>query len=132
MKCNSCANREICIHFATIQRFIFDDKHGLGSLNPDIVVEIIVKECPYYKKQKQPKKEEELTTIMVGATREKLLKVLNVIVQLEKENGYAPKEEVIQQLQKIGIKPEEADKLIQTLLREGTIYVPKDGYLKKT
>jgi DNA replicative helicase MCM subunit Mcm2 (Cdc46/Mcm family) len=131
MKCNNCANREICIHFATIQRFTLDDKHGLGSLSPDIVVEIVVKECPYYKRQKQPKKEE-LTTIMVGATREKLLKVLNVIVQLEKENGYAPKEEVMQQLQKTGIKPEEADKLIQTLLREGTIYVPKDGYLKKT
>jgi replicative DNA helicase Mcm len=69
---------------------------------------------------------------MAGTAREKLRKVLNVIVQLEKEEGYASKEEVIQQLQKIGIKPEEADKLIQTLLREGIIYEPKEGYYKKT
>jgi hypothetical protein len=30
MKCNGCANREICVHYATIQSFMLDDKHGLS------------------------------------------------------------------------------------------------------
>jgi hypothetical protein len=32
---------------------MYDKKYGLGSLNPAIVVELAVKKCPYYKKQKR-------------------------------------------------------------------------------
>jgi hypothetical protein len=129
MKCNSCANQEICVHYATIQRFLFDDKHGLGTLNPNIIVELVVKECPYYKRQRQPKKKQ---AGIILSPREKLQAVLDVIQHLEKEQGLAPKGEVIQQLLQRRIKPEEADELIRYLEREGTIYEPKNGYLKKT
>jgi hypothetical protein len=128
MKCDSCANQKICVHYTTIQYFLFDTKHGLGSLNPAIMVELVVKECPYYKKQRQPKKKE----AEILSAREKLQAVLDVILHLEKEQGLAPKGEVIQHLLERRIKPEEAEKLIHYLEREGTIYEPKDGYLKKT
>jgi DNA replicative helicase MCM subunit Mcm2 (Cdc46/Mcm family) len=108
---------------------MFDAKHGLASLNHDIIVELVVKKCPYYKRSKK----KELTIITGTGTRiEKLSVVLDVILQLEKEQGLAPKGEVMQRLQTKGIKPEQADELIRYLLREGIIYEAKDGYLKKT
>jgi DNA replicative helicase MCM subunit Mcm2 (Cdc46/Mcm family) len=108
---------------------MFDAKHGLASLNHDIIVELVVKKCPYYKRSKK----KELRIIRgTSTTREKVSAVLEAILQLEKEQGLAPKGEVMQRLQTKGIKSEQADELIRYLLREGTIYEAKDGYLKKT
>jgi hypothetical protein len=124
MKCDSCANQEICVHYTTIQYFLFDTKHGLGSLNPAIMVELVVKECPYYKKQKK-KPEKPLIHL-----RDKLQFVLDLMSELEKEHGLVAKEELLQHLQKRRILPEEANRLIGQLLREGTIYEAREGYLK--
>jgi hypothetical protein len=126
MKCDSCANQEICIHYATIQSFMSDTKYGLASLNPAIIVELVVKECPYYKKQKK-KPEKPLTRL-----QDKLQFILEQISELEKEHPLVSKEELLQHLQKKRIPPEEGNRLISLLLREGAIYEPKDGYLKKT
>jgi hypothetical protein len=129
MKCDSCANREICIHYITIQNFLIDAKHGLGTLSPAIIVELVVKECPYYKKAKNKPGEPGKPLLSL---RDKLRFVLDLVLELEKEHGLVAKEELLQHLQKRRIPTEEALKLIAQLEREGAIYEPKDGYLKKT
>jgi hypothetical protein len=64
--------------------------------------------------------------------RDKLRTVLETLQELEQKQTYVPKVELIQKLVEKKITPEEANRLIELLKREGTIYEPKDGYLKKT
>jgi len=65
--------------------------------------------------------------------RDKLQVVLGVIIDLEKETGMAKKSTVIEILEEdyeIGFA--EAERLIGQLVKEGTVYTPREGYLKKT
>jgi hypothetical protein len=64
--------------------------------------------------------------------RDNLRTVIDTLQELEGKEIYVPKAELITKLGERGMLPEEALKLIAKLQREGTIYEPKDGCLKKT
>jgi replicative DNA helicase Mcm len=78
----------------------------------------------------------DIDIIMTGkpkSLRDKLQTVLSTIMEMEKETGMVEKVAILDELEaKYKISPVEADRLIGQLLREGTIYSPRDGYLKKT
>jgi hypothetical protein len=64
--------------------------------------------------------------------RDKMQIFLNALLELQREQTAVPKDELISKLGEKGMPPEEVNRLIELLKRDGTIYVPKDGYLKKT
>ena len=52
---------------------------------------------------------------------------------MERETGMVKKSELLEKLETdFEIQSLEAERLIGQLLREGTIYAPKEDYLKKT
>jgi len=52
---------------------------------------------------------------------------------MEKETGTVNKSELLEKLEaEYDIVRGEAERLIGQLVKEGTIYSPKEGYLKKT
>jgi replicative DNA helicase Mcm len=77
----------------------------------------------------------DIDLIMTGkpkSLRDKLQVVLSAIVEMEKETGMVQKLKLLQRLEReYEIAGSEAEKLIGQLQREGTIYSPKEGYLKK-
>ncbi|MEM3010354.1 MAG: minichromosome maintenance protein MCM [Candidatus Bathyarchaeia archaeon] len=78
----------------------------------------------------------DIDSIMTGkpkSLRDKLQLILNMIMELERETGMVERKALIEQLQtKHDIYPQEAERLINQLIKEGTIYSPREGYLKKT
>jgi replicative DNA helicase Mcm len=78
----------------------------------------------------------DIDIIMTGkpkSLRDKLQTVLSTIMEMEKETGMVEKVALLDELEaKYKISPVEADRLMGQLLREGTIYSPREGYLKKT
>jgi len=78
----------------------------------------------------------DIDIIMTGkpkSLRDKLQAVIGVIVTLSKQTGMAEEEAVYKTLEEeYGISRSEAANLIQQLRKDGTIYAPKDGFLKKT
>jgi DNA replicative helicase MCM subunit Mcm2 (Cdc46/Mcm family) len=126
MKCDNCANQEICVHYKRIQDFLLDKKYGLGSLSPDIV-ELVVTKCQYYRRQKGPKKEKHGIMNLQGKQL-----ALHIISEIGKKEKLVPKNEVIKRLQEKGMSLQEAEKLITRLIVEGVIFEPKEGYLMKT
>jgi replicative DNA helicase Mcm len=78
----------------------------------------------------------DIDLIMTGkpkSLRDKLGVVLGAIVTLEKETGMVEKKVLLEKLEtEYDIMGAEAERLIGQLLREGTIYSPREGYLKKT
>jgi replicative DNA helicase Mcm len=78
----------------------------------------------------------DIDSIMTGkpkSLRDKLQAVLATIVEMEKETGIVERKALIEQLQtKHDIYPQEAERLLNQLIKEGTIYSPREGYLKKT
>ena len=78
----------------------------------------------------------DIDILMTGkpkSTRDKLSVVIKVIIELSKDTGTIEQEIVLEELEKTyGIKKPDTEKLIQQLLRDGTLFQPKDGYLKKT
>lgn len=78
----------------------------------------------------------DIDLIMTGkpkTLRDKLQDVLSTIVEIEREDGIVALEKLCDQLRTVhGIERIEADKLITQLTRDGTIYSPKAGYVKKT
>lgn len=64
---------------------------------------------------------------------EKLKITLQLITSIEKETGMTSREKLLGRLQaQYNILPGEADKLVYKLLREGALFSPREGYLKKT
>lgn len=58
---------------------------------------------------------------------------LLVLIEMEKETGIVIKTELIHELTKRYKTPkEETERMVEQLLREGVIYEPRDGCLKKT
>ena len=52
---------------------------------------------------------------------------------MEKETGMVDKERLLERLQaEYDILSGEAERLIGQLLKEGTLFAPRDGYIKKT
>jgi replicative DNA helicase Mcm len=78
----------------------------------------------------------DIDILMTGkpkSTRDKLSVVIKVIIELSKDTGQIEEKFVCEELEKTyGIPKSDAEKLIQQLLREGTIYNPREGFLKKT
>ncbi len=78
----------------------------------------------------------DIDTIMTGkpkGVRDKLHAIISVILNLEKEFGAAKEEDVYDTLKKeYDIERAEATALLNQLKRDGTLYAPRDGYVKKT
>jgi replicative DNA helicase Mcm len=78
----------------------------------------------------------DIDIIMTGrpkSMRDKLQVVLSALIELEKETGMVERTTLLNELEeKHKVPRSEAEHLIGQLLREGTIYEPREGYLKKT
>ena len=65
--------------------------------------------------------------------RDKLGSIINLVMDMSKDAGIVEKDAVVTEAgNKYSINASDAYKLIETLLREGTIYEHKQGWLKKT
>jgi replicative DNA helicase Mcm len=78
----------------------------------------------------------DIDLIMTGkpkSLRDKLQTLLSVLTEMEKEIGMVEKVALINRLEtEYKIPRNEVERLIAQLQREGTIYEPREGYLKKT
>jgi len=79
---------------------------------------------------------QDIDIIMTGrpkSVRDRLQIILGKIIELEKETGMVEKAVLLQKLEaEHEINAMEAERLIGQLIKEGTIYSPREGYLKKT
>jgi replicative DNA helicase Mcm len=65
--------------------------------------------------------------------RDRLQIILSTIVEMEKETGMVEKAALLDKLTKErDVTQQEAERLLQQLEKDGTIYRPREGYLKKT
>ncbi len=80
--------------------------------------------------------EYDIDIIMTGkpkTLRDKLLEVLSSIGELEMDVGMAKQDDLLDHLEtEHNIDRNEAERLVSQLQREGTIYSPKPGFLKRT
>ncbi len=78
----------------------------------------------------------DIDIIMTGkpkSLQDKLRLVLNVLVDMERDTGVVKRSELIEKLTtEYDLTRTEVERLIGQLIREGTIYEPRNGYLKKT
>lgn len=78
----------------------------------------------------------DIDIIMTGKSksmRDKLQVILSTLAEMERETGMVEKAALLNELDaKYKIPKGDAERLITQLLREGTIYEPREGYLKKT
>ena len=78
----------------------------------------------------------DIDLIMTGkpkSVRDKLQVILSVLIEMEKETGMVEKTALVNELElKHKIPRAETERMIWQLLREGTIYEHREGYLKKT
>lgn len=78
----------------------------------------------------------DIDTIMTGkpkSLRDKLKAVLDMILDMSKETGMVEKKALLEILDvKFKIAPGEVERLLNQMLKEGTVYSPREGYLKKT
>jgi replicative DNA helicase Mcm len=78
----------------------------------------------------------DIDIIMTGKSkslRDRLQIVLSLLVELEREQGMVREDQLLEQLgQEFEVSRDDAYRLISQLTREGTIYAPKPGFLKKT
>ena len=78
----------------------------------------------------------DIDIIMTGkpkSLRDRLQVILRALVELEREVGTVEKTRLLEKLlSDHEIQFQEAEKLLTQLLREGTIYSPKEGFLRKT
>jgi len=78
----------------------------------------------------------DIDIIMTGkpkSVRDRLQVVLSTLMEMEKETGVVERAALLAELEKrFKIPLGDADRLVGQLLREGTIYEPREGYLKKT
>jgi DNA replicative helicase MCM subunit Mcm2 (Cdc46/Mcm family) len=64
--------------------------------------------------------------------RAKIKEVLDIITRLQNASGMAEEGAVIEEASKRGLQDDEIRRVMRLLLREGTIWSPKDGFLKVT
>jgi len=78
----------------------------------------------------------DIDLIMTGkpkSVRDKLQVILSVLIEMEKETGMVEKVALVNELElKHKIPRTETERMLWQLLREGTIYEHREGYLKKT
>ncbi len=67
------------------------------------------------------------------SVRDKLSVILGLISSMEKETGMVEKARLLERIQtEYDIGGSEAERLIGQMLKEGTLFSPRNGYLKKT
>jgi replicative DNA helicase Mcm len=65
--------------------------------------------------------------------RDKLQIILGTLIEMEKETGMVERAALLDKLtRERDVDAQEIEKLLAQLEREGTIYRPREGYLKKT
>jgi DNA replicative helicase MCM subunit Mcm2 (Cdc46/Mcm family) len=65
--------------------------------------------------------------------QDKLRIILSLLMEMEKETGTVKRSDLLDRLSsEFDIQRGEAERLIGQLIREGTVYEPRNGYLKKT
>lgn len=78
----------------------------------------------------------DIDIIMTGkpkSVRDKLSVILGLISSMEKETGMVEKTKLLDRLQtEYEVGSSEAERLIGQMLKEGTLFSPKNGYIKKT
>ncbi len=77
----------------------------------------------------------DIDVIMTGKSkslRDMMQLVRTTLTDLEGETGVVEETKLYEELQKIGLKDEDFKKALTQLLKEGLIYSPKSGYLKRT
>jgi replicative DNA helicase Mcm len=78
----------------------------------------------------------DIDIIMTGKSksmRDRLQTILSTLMEMERDTGLVEKAALLDELEaKYKIPRGEAERLIGQLLREGTVYEPREGYLKKT
>jgi len=78
----------------------------------------------------------DIDIIMTGkpkSLRDKLSIILGLITSMEKETGMVDKTRLFERLQaEYDILSGEAERLIGQMLKEGTLFAPRDGFIKKT
>jgi replicative DNA helicase Mcm len=78
----------------------------------------------------------DIDIIMTGkpkSLQDKLRVILNVLVEMEKETGTVKRTDLVDKLaSEYDLPRGEAERLLGQLTREGTIYEPRNGYLKRT
>ena len=78
----------------------------------------------------------DIDIIMTGkpkSVRDKLHVILSVLMGMEKETGIVEKSTLISEVEeKHNIPRTDIERMLSQLLREGTIYEPREGHLKKT
>jgi replicative DNA helicase Mcm len=78
----------------------------------------------------------DIDIIMTGkpkSLRDKMSVILGLITSMEKETGMVDKARLFERLQaEYDILSGEAERLIGQMLKEGTLFAPRDGFLKKT
>ena len=78
----------------------------------------------------------DIDLIMTGkpkSVRDRLQIILSTLIEMEKETGIVEKVALLSELEsKYKVSRGESERLIAQLLREGTIYEPRQGCLKKT
>jgi replicative DNA helicase Mcm len=77
----------------------------------------------------------DVDTILTGkpkGVRDMLQVLLDAIYEVQRETGLAELNVVLDEAEKRGISRSECERLIAQLKREGTVYEPREGYLKKT
>ena len=77
----------------------------------------------------------DIDILMTGkpkSMQDKLRVILNAMAEMEKETGTVSRKELLDKLvSDFNIQRSEAERLLGQLVREGTVYEPKDGFLKK-
>jgi replicative DNA helicase Mcm len=78
----------------------------------------------------------DIDLIMTGkpkSVRDKMQVVLSALMAMEKETGIVEKTVLVSELEgKYKVPRAETERILGQLLREGTIYEPREGCLKKT
>jgi replicative DNA helicase Mcm len=78
----------------------------------------------------------DIDIIMTGKSktmRDRLQTILGTLVEMEKDTGMVEREALEAEIEeKYKISRADTNRLLGQLLREGTIYEPREGYLKKT
>jgi hypothetical protein len=72
------------------------------------------------------------TEVKATPSRERVQSILNFIVETQLMYGWVGKEDVYSKFEKLAYSREEIEKILNQLIREGTIYEPREGYVRKT
>ncbi|RLF11406.1 MAG: Minichromosome maintenance protein MCM, partial [Thermoprotei archaeon] len=78
----------------------------------------------------------DIDLIMVGkpkSQQEKFIKLVDVVTELERESGGMPvsKDAILQRAEEAGLERDFVEKALKQLIKEGTLYEPRDGFYKR-